>query len=155
MEVTKVKLKDDDNKDFSDKLNFIFVEMPKFRKTEAELTTFMDKWLYVIKNLYQLQDKPAALTEGIFRKLFEVAEIAAFTKNERYDYEESLKNFRDMYNTISSAERKGRAEGEAIGMQKGERETTLRNAKNLKSLGVDVETISKATGLSADEIEKL
>ena len=119
------------------------------------MTTFMDKWLYVIKNLYQLQDKPAALTEGIFRKLFEVAEIAAFTKNERYDYEESLKNFRDMYNTISSAERKGRAEGEAIGMQKGERETTLRNAKNLKSLGVDVETISKATGLSADEIEKL
>ena len=76
-----------------------------------------------------------------------------------------------MYNTISSAERKGRAEGEAIGMQKGEaigrqkgevigrqkgeREEKLRNAKNLKSLGVDVETISKATGLSADEIEKL
>ena len=169
--ITKVKLKDDDNKDFSDKLNFIFVEMPKFRKTEAELTTFIDKWLYVIKNLYQLQDKPAALTEGIFRKLFEVAEIAAFTKDERYDYEESLKNFRDMYNTISSAERKGRAEGraegEAIGIQKGrvegraegrtegEREATLRNAKKMKKKGISASDIADITGLPINEIENL
>lgn len=145
--VTKVKLKDDDNKDFSDKLNFIFVEMPKFRKTEAELETFMDKWLYVIKNLYQLQDKPAALTEGIFKKLFEVAEIAAFTKEERYDYEESLKNFRDMYNTISSAERKGREEGRV--------EERIAMAKSLKSQGVDFEIIKTASGLSLEEIEKL
>lgn len=157
--ITKVKLKDDDNKDFSDKLNFIFVEMPKFRKTEAELETFIDKWLYVIKNLYQLQDKPEALTEGIFRKLFDVAEIAAFTKEERYDYEESLKNFRDMYNTISSAERKGREEGEAIGIQKGRAEGRVEErfamAKSLKSQGVDFEIIKTASGLSIEEIENL
>ncbi len=153
--ITKVKLKDDDNKDFSDKLNFIFVEMPKFRKTESELDTFMDKWLYVIKNLYQLQDKPEALTEGIFRKLFDVAEIAAFTKEERYDYEESLKNFRDMYNTISSAERKGREEGEAIGIQKGRVEERIAMAKSLKSQGIDFEIIKTASGLSLEEIEKL
>ena len=104
--MTRVKLKDDENRDFSDKLNFIFLEMPKFRKVETELETLMDKWLYVIKNLYQLESKPASLTEGIFRKLFDVAEIAAFTKEERYDYEESLKNFRDLYNTISTAEKK-------------------------------------------------
>ena len=157
--ITKVKLKDDDNNDFSDKLNFIFVEMPKFRKTETELETFMDKWLYVIKNLYQLQDKPEALTEGIFKKLFEVAEIAAFTKEERYDYEESLKNFRDMYNTITSAERKGREEGEAIGIQKGRAEGRVEEritmARILKSQGVDFEIIKTASGLSLEEIEKL
>lgn len=149
--ITKVKLKGDDNKDFSDKLNFIFVEMPKFRKAEAELETFMDKWLYVIKNLYQLQDKPAALTEGIFKKLFEVAEIAAFTKEERYDYEESLKNFRDMFNTISSAERKGREEGRA----EGRVEERIAMARSLKSQGVDFEIIKTASGLSLEEIEKL
>ncbi|MCR5568472.1 MAG: Rpn family recombination-promoting nuclease/putative transposase [Paludibacteraceae bacterium] len=149
--MTRVKLKDDENRDFSDKLNFIFLEMPKFRKVETELETLMDKWLYVIKNLYQLENKPASLTEGIFRKLFDVAEIAAFTKEERYDYEESLKNFRDLYNTISTAEKKGRAEGRA----EGEKEERLRNAKNFKQLGVDLETIAKATGLSVEEIEKL
>lgn len=149
--MTRVKLKDDENRDFSNKLNFIFLEMPKFRKVETELETLMDKWLYVIKNLYQLESKPASLTEGIFRKLFDVAEIAAFTKEERYDYEESLKNFRDLYNTISTAEKKGRAEGRA----EGEKEERLRNAKNFKQLGVDLETIAKATGLSVEEIEKL
>lgn len=113
--ISKVKLKDEDNKDFSDKLNFIFVEMPKFRKTEAELETFMDKWLYVIKNLYRLQDKPAALTEGIFKKLFEVAEIAAFSKNERYDYEENLKNYLDWFNVMRTAKNEGREEGRAEG----------------------------------------
>ena len=152
--ITRVKLKDDENKDFSDKLNFIFLEMPKFRKKETELETLMDKWLYVIKNLYQLESKPAALTEGVFRRLFDIAEIAAFTKEERYDYEESLKNFRDLYNTLSTAERKGRAEGEAIGIAKGERAllTKLILAKKVKGytpseiadmLGIDVKIVEE------------
>ena len=70
---------------------------------------------------------------------------------DRAEYEESLKVFWDFSNVLSTAERKGRAEGRA----EGERETNLRNAKNLKALGVDVETISKATGLTKEEIENL
>ena len=66
---------------------------------------------------------------------------------DRAEYEESLKVFWDFTNVLSTAERKGRAEGE--------RETNLRNAKNFKALGVDVETISKATGLTKEEIENL
>ena len=66
---------------------------------------------------------------------------------DRAEYEESLKVFWDFSNVLSTAERKGRAEGE--------RETNLRNAKNFKALGVDVETISKATGLTKEEIENL
>jgi len=78
---------------------------------------------------------------------------------DRAEYEESLKVFWDFSNVLSTAERKGRAEGraegEAIGIAKGERDEKLRNAKNLKALGVDVETISKATGLTKEEIENL
>ena len=66
---------------------------------------------------------------------------------DRAEYEESLKVFWDFSNVLSTAERKGRAEGE--------RETNLRNAKNFKALGVVVETISKATGLTKEEIENL
>ena len=66
---------------------------------------------------------------------------------DRAEYEESLKVFWDFSNVLSTAERKGRAEDE--------RETNLRNAKNFKALGVDVETISKATGLTKEEIESL
>ena len=70
---------------------------------------------------------------------------------DRAEYEESLKVFWDFSNVLSTAERKGRAEGRA----EGERDEKLRNAKNLKTLGVEVETISKATGLTKEEIENL
>ena len=70
---------------------------------------------------------------------------------DRAEYEESLKIFWDFSNVLSTAERKGRAEGRA----EGERNEKLRSAKNLKALGVDVETISKATGLTKEEIESL
>ena len=145
--ITRVSLKDDRNREFNKNLQFIFIEMPKFTKEEPELETFLDKWLYVIKNISRLDDKPQALTEGIFKKLFDVAEISQFSKLDRAEYEESLKVFWDFSNVLSTAERKGRAEGE--------RETNLRNAKNLKALGVDVETISKATGLTRKEIDSL
>lgn len=144
--ISKVKLKDEDNKDFSDKLNFIFVEMPKFRKTEAELETFMDKWLYVIKNLYRLQDKPAALTEGIFKKLFEVAEIAAFSKNERYDYEENLKNYLDWFNVMRTVKNEGRAEGELALLTKqvlAKKEKGKTASEIAEMLEVDIEVVDE------------
>ena len=111
--ITKVQLKDGRNEVFNENLNFIFIEMPKFRKEESELDTFMDKWLYAIKNLGKLDDKPAALTEAIFKRFFEVAEIAAFSKTERYDYEENLKNYTDWFNVLNTAKKEGLAEGEA------------------------------------------
>jgi predicted transposase/invertase (TIGR01784 family) len=177
--ITKVQLKDDLNEVFNKNLNFIFIEMPKFRKEESELETFMDKWLYAIKNLGKLDDKPTALTEAIFKRFFEVAEIAAFSKTERYDYEENLKNCNDWFSVMNTAKKdgleegeaigiekgraegeaiglkKGRAEGEVIGLQKGETLGILKTAKKMKEEGLDVNVISKLTNLSIDEIEKL
>ena len=65
-----------------------------------------------------------------------------------------MKNFRDLYNTLSTAERKGRAEGEAIGIAKGERAllTKLILAKKVKGctpseiadmLGIDVKIVEE------------
>jgi predicted transposase/invertase (TIGR01784 family) len=177
--ITKVQLMDDTYEVFNKNLNFIFIEMPKFRKEESELETFMDKWLYAIKNLGKLDDKPTALTEAIFKRFFEVAEIAAFSKTERYDYEENLKNCNDWFSVMNTAKKdgleegeaigiekgraegeaiglkKGRAEGEVIGLQKGETLGILKTAKKMKEEGLDVNVISKLTNLSIDEIEKL
>ena len=153
--ITRVTLKDDRNREFNKNLQFIFIEMPKFTKEETELKTFLDKWLYVIKNISRLDDKPQALTEGIFKKLFDVAEISQFSKVDRAEYEESLKVFWDFSNVLSTAERKGRAEGEAIGIAKGERDEKLHNAKKMKQKGLSSEDIAEITGLSKEEIENL
>ncbi len=153
--ISKVKLKNEDNKDFSDKLNFIFVEMPKFRKTETELETFMDKWLYVIKNLYRLQDKPAALTEGIFKKLFEVAEIAAFSKNERYDYEENLKNYLDWFNVMRTAKNEGRAEGREEGRAEGELALLTKQVLAKKEKGKTASEIAEMLEVDIEVVDEI
>ncbi len=66
-----------------------------------QLNTLYDKWLYAIKHLGELDERPAELKEAIFNRLFELAEIAKYTPQERMDYEESLKNFRDWYSVIT------------------------------------------------------
>ena len=104
---------------FYDKLTYIYLEMPKFHKGEHELDSLFDKWLYVIKNLSQLMERPASLREKVFQHLFDQAEIAHFNPQERMSYEESLKNYRDWYSVMKTAEIKGEAKGYERGMEKG------------------------------------
>lgn len=144
----EVKLMDIRSKEvFYDKLTFVYLEMPKFNKREKELVTMFDKWLFVLRNLATLLERPAALQERVFTRLFEAAEIAKFTKRELYEYEDSLKNFRDMYSVIATAEMKG--------VEKGREEEKLSNARRMKMKGYPAADISEITGLQVEEIEKL
>jgi predicted transposase/invertase (TIGR01784 family) len=124
---------------FYDKLTFLYLEMPKFRKTEDELVSQFDKWMYVLKNLHRLQDRPVKLQEKVFEKLFSEAEIAKLNSEDMKAYEESLKVYRDNYSVIETAKN----------------DTRIEIAKRLKNKGIDFETIAETTGLSKEQIEKL
>ena len=160
----EVKLMDTATREvFYDKLTFIYLEMPKFTKTEAELSTMFDKWLYAIRNLPSLLERPRALYEKVFQRLFEAAEIAKFDRRERYEYEESLKAYRDWFSVMETAElrgeerghAKGLKEGHAKGLEEGTRKANVATASRLKQMGFSVEDIQKATGLSEEEIREL
>ena len=163
----EVKLLDTKTKEiFYDKLTFIYLEMPKFTKTEAELETLFDKWLYVIRNLASLMERPRALQEKVFQHLFDAAEIAKFDKKERYEYEESLKAYRDLFSVIETAElrgekrgeEKGRAEGLKEGLAQGLREVErnkISTARKMKQLGMALADIVIVSGLSEEEIQQL
>jgi len=156
----EVKLMDTKDKHvFYDKLTYVYLEMPKFNKTEEELVSMYDKWLFVLKNLSRLFERPAALQERIFQRVFDLAEIARFTPDESRIYEESLKHYRDMNNVINSAERRGKAEGREEGLKEGREEgikkTNRENARKMKALGLSKEIILQVTGLSEEEIEQL
>ena len=116
-----VKLSDiDTHKIFYDKLTFTYLEMPKFTKTIGELTTHFDKWLYVLKNLQKLDRLPETLREQVFERVFAVSEIAKFTPEEYHEYEDSLKTYRDLQNSIDTARDEGKAEGLEQGLEQGE-----------------------------------
>ena len=76
-----------------------------------ELETNFDKWLYVIKNLNGLDEIPEQLQEEAFQKVFDVAEYAAMTKEERQAYENSMKYYRDLHNVVVTAEEDGIKKG--------------------------------------------
>ena len=140
----EVKLMDTQKKTvFYDKLTFVYLEMPKFNKTEDELETMFDKWLFVIKNLSRLFERPEALQERVFKKLFEQAEIARFTPKEVLEYEDSVKIYRDLKNSMDTA------------LMKGRRAAKLEDAMNMKALGANLDFISKVTGLPIQEIQDL
>ena len=139
------------HKVFNDKLSFKYVEIAKFDKTEDELVTLYDKWLYVLKNLSRLDKRPAALKEKIFSKLFGEAEIAKFTPTELKEYEDSLKAYRDVKNSIDTALEKGREEGR----EEGKNLKAIQIAKKMLAAGMDIDTVIKMTDLSKSEIEKL
>ena len=144
---------------FYDKLTFIYLEMPKFRKQESELKTLFDKWLYAIKNLDKLYEKPVALQEKVFLRLFEQAEIAKFTVAEMQDYETSLKIFRDWYSVMKTQKKEsfneGFEEGMEKGMEKGIAKGVKITARNMKAKGFSAAEIAEVTGLTVEEIEKL
>ena len=153
----EVKLMDTATKEvFYDKLVFIYLEMPKFTKQENELESLFDKWLYVIRNLAALMERPRVLQEKVFAHLFEAAEIAKFSRVERYEYEESLKAYRDWFSVMATAElrgeERGKEKGLKEGLEKGRIEERLRNARGLKARGVDADIIAQVTGLSVDDI---
>jgi predicted transposase/invertase (TIGR01784 family) len=151
------------HKIFYDKLTYVYLEMPKFTKTEDELETHFDKWLYILKNLEDLTKKPSKLQENIFNKLFEQAEIANYSDDEYAEYEESLKIYRDLKNTMDTAFDEGKAEGKsegiavgkAEGIEEGQKKKSIEVAKAMKFKGYPIEDISEMTSLPIAEIANL
>ena len=119
----------------------------------------------------EMRERPKALQERIFTRLFEQAEIAKFNPKERREYEESIKEYWDYYSTMNTAIKKGHAEGLEEGLEKGRAEGLekglekgraegklegiLETARKMKQKGMPDDLISEMTGLSADEIQNV
>ena len=130
-----------------------------------------NKWLYALKNLYKLTQRPKALCDKVFDRLFEEAEIARFTPQEQREYEASKMAYRDIKNSIDTAKREGKEEGLAEGMEKGlaegmekgmaegmEKGMNQRSqeiARKMLANGMDAATVMEITGLSESQLQQL
>ncbi len=141
--VHTIKLKNQNGKVFFDKLTYIYLEMPNFKKPEANLGTRLDKWLYFIKHLEDFQTIPEIFKDEVFKQAFEKAELAKLGQAELENYEMNLKIYRDFKNTITTAFDEGKVEGK------------MEVARALKYNGVPVGIIVVSTGLSEKDIEEL
>ncbi|WP_158795411.1 Rpn family recombination-promoting nuclease/putative transposase [Pedobacter sp. L105] len=132
---------------FYEKIGIKFIELPNFNKPVEKLTTDLDKWLYILKNIHELTERPDVLDSPVFEKIFKIAELANLTKEERMDYDSGLKAYWDYHNSIAYA-----AE---IAEEKGERQKAIEIAIELKMKGFSKEEIAEITKLPVQEIENL
>ena len=103
---------------FSDKIWMTFLKIPMMVKDAANCKDTFDKWLYLFKNMEKMEAMPQAFTnDPVFRRLGEVARVAALDNKSRSDYEKSLKIYRDNYAIAMTERTEGRAEGRAEGVK--------------------------------------
>lgn len=147
----------------SDKLRFIYLALPLFKKNAEDCDNDFDKWIYVLKHMEAWGRMPFTAQKEIFKQLEEYADSHRLTKKEWEAYENSLWIARDNMACMAAAEReareKGHAEGHAKGLEEGRAEGIAKEktetAKRLLSLGLTIEQVAAGTGLSREDIENM
>jgi len=145
---------------FHEKIGFIYVELENFTKQEDEIaeSNDLDKWLYVLKNMSEMDAIPKYLRKTIFEKVFDIAKYSNLTREEQEMYDASFKNKWDEYSIRTTAIMEGRQKGIQEGRleeRKKAEEEKLMFALNFKKSGLPTDVIAKNLGLTAEDIERL
>jgi predicted transposase/invertase (TIGR01784 family) len=124
-------------------LDFNFIELPKFNKTEQELQTLVDKWVYFIKNAANLTVIPPDLgDEGL---------QSAYTEADQYGWKkEDLEAYQ--YAKMREADDINR---EKFVVEKAQLSKQIEIAKSLLQTALSNEDIAKHTGLTLEQIQEL
>ena len=144
------KLKElEQNVVLSNKYTIIFIELNKFNKKLSQIGTnnILERFYYCLKHMAYLSERPLALQQQIFAKLFEAAQVAAMTEEEQEQYFAQMLTERDRVSQMKTATR--------IGIEIGRKEALTESARKLKAQNVPIEVISSCTGLSVEEIMAL
>lgn len=106
----------------ADGIGFYFLELDTFNKTEDELESDLDRWMYVLKSLSTLTELPEALKTPIFNKVLEVTQCESLDVDEMklYDYFFNLKWSTKRY--LDRARAEGKRTGILEGIEEGRQE---------------------------------
>ena len=139
--------------------NYIFIELPRFKKVLKRNSALAEKWAYVFNNLAELKAVPEELSEKYFRKLFETAKIVNFTAAEQVSYVKDQQMKYDYENVmayaVEQAAEKAAAEAAVKAEAKGKAERDLEIASNMLKEGTPLDFICRVTGLTKDAISAL
>jgi len=128
-------------------LEFNFIELPKFTKSESELATVADKWIYFIQQADNLDHVPENANTPALQEAYEVAAQHTWTREELDIYEAQEFKIAVNQNVIETARMDG--------IEQGRLDEKRIIAKGMLAEGLSIEIISKLTSLSHDEIQYL
>lgn len=129
---------------------YVFVELPKFEKSESDLKTLEDYWIDFLKTAPEHDEVPEDVPE-VIQKAYHVLERFHWTNLEIEAYEQAVRAELDERDAFATAIDKGRKEGE----EKGRKEEKYEIARNLLGKSVPPDLIQEVTGLTPEEIRNL
>ena len=159
-------VQDDLTERIIDNFHLVFVELPKFTPHTMGEKRMQVLWLrYLTEIDGYMETVPQELLDiPEINKAMEVVEESAYTPEQLLGYDkfwDIIRTENTLYNSgVRQGMEKGRLEGREegrlegmeLGVQKGRKEGLRQTARNLKSMGLGIADIQKATGLSEEEI---
>jgi predicted transposase/invertase (TIGR01784 family) len=124
-------------------MQYAFIQLTKFKKKEKDLVTMVDKWTYFLKNAQKLKLVPENTDDEGLKEAYEEAEMFNWPKEILMSYTIASMREQDARGELEKAKDDGREEG-------------IKNvARNSLIEGASVLFVSKITGLSVDEVQKI
>lgn len=141
----------DTHKPISDKLRFIYIQLPYFNKSEKDCNNIFDYWIYNIKNMETMSSIAFTQQHNIFKRLEAVTNYANLDKAQRLAYDEDLKIYRDFQNCMDFKLQEGLTKGRQEGRQEEQSNVILKMAKN----GMSAETIAQILELPLNSVNQI
>ena len=157
----------------TDRITFIFIELPRFRKSVYELDgNVLEGMYFCFKNMAVLDNRPKVLTHSVFNKIFEASELYNMDKVTRDKVIHKMTTERDLRNQMAYARQEaisegraegyaeghaeghaeGRAEGREEGRKEGRKEGLRYAVMRMHDSGLDVGDIAEIMGISVDDV---
>ena len=170
--VSSYSIREDSNGErMTDALHFVFVELGRFAKELDEMLDEKEWWMYSLKNVGKMEELPSGDVPQEIRRLYDITSVESLSEEEKTKYLYNMRTEFDIRTEKIMAREEGKAEGLAEGMEKGIEKGKAEGkaeglaegiekgiskvASALKSMGMPVEDIAKATGLSLAEVSSI
>ena len=143
------------------KLQFYYLELPRFQKGWEAAQTNAERWCYLFRNLYKFAGVPRDASD--FEPIFEIARTEQFEEEQLKvylnamvtDYEKLVIGEYHEQKGFKEGLEQGRAEGREQGRAEGGKERALNSARNMLARGYEVSEIAEVTELTPEEINAL
>ena len=151
--MTLQKTNNEDYEILTDHLRIIYLELNKYKITKDNIDDKLTKWVDFLTNPIDLEK--STFEDEDIEKARKKLEFISSDDKERASLEAIKEGLFDQYSSFNIGKKEGLKEGLDKGLKEGERNKSIEIAKNMLKDNVDINIISKYSGLSVEEIECL
>ena len=149
--VSRFSIRNDGNGEImTDALHFIYLELGRLERKKGEealCRTPLERLAYSLKYMHMLDDRPEGFDDDLQQMLFTATELAGMTQEQRQEYDKTMTTKIDIIEQQETARKRG--------LEQGRQEERVATAKRLRDLGVAIDIIAQATGLSPEQVKAL